>query len=501
MDIEFYTESVEQVNILAVGVFSFQDHPFKGDTASSLPSITKEQLVQLKNSGEITGKPFELTLLHKPQGLSADRLLIVGAGKKKNFDIILARKLAGTASRYLRKRGINEFAWLVEQESEIVPSFQLATEGIFLANFDVGSYQTEVNNASSRDISRVLLLPTKDIRKDDAQKQINTGCIIGRARNWARKLVNEPSNILTPTSLAEETQALLTNSTLDVEVLGPEKVQELKMGAFYSVAQGSDEPLRLITVKYEPKESPKQPIIGLIGKGVTFDSGGISIKPSNAMHEMKTDMAGAATMLAVMQAISQLKPNVRIIAVIPAAENLPSGRAQKPGDILTSMSGKTIEILNTDAEGRLLLADALTYARQIGCTHLIDAATLTGAVVVALGDITTGVFGWDQSWVNKTLDASRKAGEKFWQLPIDNEYRPQYKSMIADLANTGGRYGGAITAAMFIGEFAEETPWLHLDIAGTRWTNKESSFMSKGATGVGVPTLIQLLMNFRTKDS
>ncbi len=243
-------------------------------------------------------------------------------------------------------------------------------------------------------------------------------------------------------------------------------------------------------------------MIGLIGKGITFDSGGISIKPADSMHEMKTDMAGGATMLGVMQAIAQLKPNVRVTALIPATENMPSGNAFKPGDVLTSMSGKTIEILNTDAEGRLILADALTYAKQLGCTVLIDAATLTGACMVALGNITTGVFGWNKEWVNHVLAAAGAAGEKMWELPVDDDYRDLYKSLHRrfcwrDLANTGGRYGGAITAAMFIGEFAGDTPWVHLDIAGTRWSNEEKPYRAKGPTGHGVRTLVQLLTDFK----
>jgi leucyl aminopeptidase len=276
-------------------------------------------------------------------------------------------------------------------------------------------------------------------------------------------------------------------------VLGPQEIQDLKMGAFWAVAQGSKEPARLIVIRYSPEDAPEQPVMGLIGKGITFDSGGISIKPSENMHEMKTDMAGGATMLGVMQAIAQLKPRVRVTALIPATENMPSGSAFKPGDVITSMSGKTIEILNTDAEGRLVLADALTYAKRLGCTVLIDAATLTGACVVALGAITTGVFGWNQDWVNRVLAAAKVAGEKMWQLPVDDDYRELYKSTIADLANTGGRYGGAITGAMFVGEFAGDTPWVHLDIAGTRWANDEKPYRAKGPTGHGVRTLVQLL--------
>jgi leucyl aminopeptidase len=270
-------------------------------------------------------------------------------------------------------------------------------------------------------------------------------------------------------------------------------MEELKMGALLAVAQGSEEPAQLIVVRYDPPEAPAAPVVALIGKGITFDSGGISIKPSENMHEMKTDMAGGATMLGVMQAVAQLRPKVRVLAVIPATDNMPSAKAARPGDVVTAMSGKTIEILSTDAEGRMVLADALCYAKQLGSTVLIDAATLTGAVTIALGNITTGVFGWNQEWVGRVLASAAAAGERMWQLPVDEEYRDLYKSTIADLANTGGRYGSAIVGAMFVGEFAGDTPWVHLDIAGTRWANEERPYQAKGPTGHGVRTLVHLL--------
>ena len=494
MELELRTDPVERTTLPALAVFAFEDDPTRSGTAASLPSQTQELLGQLKSSDELKGKTFDCVLLHRPQGLAAERLLVVGAGKREKFSGALERQLAGAATRYLRSRGIHEFGWVVGQDRNSSSPAQAGSEGFLLGDFDVESYRTDEEGAK-RYVSRVVLFAEKGSDKKAIEEHITRGRVIGEARNWARELVNEPSNNLTPTILAEKAEAMANRYGLKVDVFGPKKIQALKMGAFYSVAQGSEEPPRLIVVNYEPEGAPEKPVIGLIGKGVTFDSGGISIKPSDSMHEMKTDMAGAATMLAVMQVIAQLKPRVRVTAIVPATENLPSGKAQKPGDIQVSMSGKTIEILNTDAEGRLLLADALTYARQLGCTHLVDAATLTGAVMIALGHITTGVFGWNQEWVDNVLQAARQAGEKFWQLPVDDEYRPQYKSVIADLANTGGRYGGAITAAMFVGEFAEGTPWAHLDIAGTRWTNDEKPYMAKGATGVGVPTLSGLLMN------
>jgi leucyl aminopeptidase len=260
------------------------------------------------------------------------------------------------------------------------------------------------------------------------------------------------------------------------------------------VAQGSAEPPVLIVLKYRPEGAAAEPQLGLIGKGITFDTGGISIKPSEGMEKMKSDMAGGATMIAVMRAIAQLRPTVRVVGLIPATENMPGGRAQKPGDIQVAMSGKTIEVINTDAEGRLVLADALHYAQTLGCTHLVDAATLTGAVAVALGNVNTGVFANDEKFLELLLASARSCGEKLWPLPLDEDYGEQIRSYIADLKNTGGRYGGAITAAMFLKEFCADTPWLHLDIAGTAWMDEAKPYMARGASGVAVRTLATLAL-------
>src|SRR5438094_111518 len=326
----------------------------------------------------------------------------------------------------------------------------------------------------------------------------STGPPDSRSRSCSSSAPASKRNSMTPSDLARQAEKMAAQFGLECAIMGPEEIRALKMGAFWAVAQGSEEPPKLIVLRYAHPAAADSPWVGLIGKGITFDTGGISIKPSENMHEMKTDMAGAATMRGVMRALAPLKPRARVMAVVPATENMPSGKAFKPGDVITSMSGKTIEILNTDAEGRLVLADALTYAKQQGCTVLLDAATLTGAVTVALGNITTGVFGWNKEWVNRVLESAAAVGDRMWELPVDDEYRELYKSSIADLANTGGRYGGAITAAMFVGEFAGDTPWVHLDIAGTRWSNEEKPYLAKGPTGHPVRTLVHLLTNLRT---
>ena len=271
---------------------------------------------------------------------------------------------------------------------------------------------------------------------------------------------------------------------------------ELGMGSLLGVALGSAEPPALIEIHYRPEGAAGQAHLGLVGKGVTFDTGGISIKPADGMEKMKYDMAGGAAMIGVMRALAQLKPPIPVSAFIPAVENMPGSRAQRPGDIVTAMSGKTIEVINTDAEGRLILADALTYARRQGCTHLVDAATLTGAIVVALGHINVGLFANDDAMRDRVLQASKAAGERMWAMPLEDEYKEYLKSAFADLANVGGRWGGAITAAWFLKEFAEDTPWVHLDIAGTAWLDEAKPFLAKGPTGVPVRTLVRLAMDW-----
>jgi leucyl aminopeptidase len=328
------------------------------------------------------------------------------------------------------------------------------------------------------------------------QKAMDEARIIGESQNFTRELVNEPSNRMTPTILAERARRMAHEVGLKFEAYGADKIKELKMGAFWGVAQGSDEPPALIVMRYEPADAPATPVLGLVGKGVTFDTGGISIKPADGMEKMKYDMAGAAAMIGAMRAIALLKPKARVTAIICATENMPSGKAQKPGDIQIAMSGKSIEIINTDAEGRLVLADGLCYARQLGCTHLIDAATLTGAVVVALGYVNAGVFANDDKMYERFSRALEKAGEKFWRLPLDDEYKENIRSNIADIVNSGGRWGGAVNAAMFLKEFAEDTPWLHLDIAGTAWMEENKPWIAKGPSGIAVRSLVEFARAF-----
>jgi len=327
--------------------------------------------------------------------------------------------------------------------------------------------------------------------------------IIAAAQNFTRSLVNEPGNVLTPTELGKRSAAMCAEVGLKCEVHSTKKLHELKMGAFWAVAQGSEEPPALIVMTYEPQLGKGQvaakdaPVMGLVGKGITFDTGGISIKPADGMEKMKYDMAGAAAMIGAMRAIAQLKPRVKVIGVVCSAENMPDGKAFKPGDVVTGMSGKTIEVVNTDAEGRLVLADGLHYAKTLGCTHLINAATLTGACVVALGILNAGLFTNDEATWEKFQGATKISGEKFWRLPCTEDYKEQIKSQIADMMNTGkNRWGGAISAAMFLKEFVGETPWVHLDIAGCAWNDENKPWIANGPSGIAVRSILEWVRNY-----
>jgi leucyl aminopeptidase len=454
----------------------------------------KKAAAEVIASGELSGKNCETTLLHHPAGLKAKRLLLLGGGKAGKFTQFDLRRLAGTAVRALKSRGVRSFAFVVPQSSLSAElAAKAVVEGAFVGNFDPDTYKSDRKDQM---IDQLTIVASGD--QGRLQAAVDEARIIGESQNFTRTLVNEPSNRMTPTILADHAKKMAQEVGLKCEVYGADKIKELKMGAFWSVAQGSDEPPALILLKYEPAGAPEKPVLGLVGKGITFDTGGISIKPADGMEKMKYDMAGGAAMIGAMRAIALLKPKVKVTAIVCATENMPSGKAQKPGDVQIAMSGKSIEIINTDAEGRLVLADGLYYARQLGCTHLVDAATLTGAVVVALGYVNAGIFANNDDLYDRFRKAEDQAGEKFWRMPLDDEYKEVIKSSIADIVNSGGRWGGAVTAAMFLKEFAEDTPWLHLDIAGTAWTEDAKPWIAKGPSGIAVRSLVEFVKGFGT---
>ena len=456
---------------------------------------------EMLGTDEMRGKQGDMVYIYRPGNIRAGRLLLVGAGKREEFSVDSVRKVAGAAARVLRGKGARTMAILRRSQLDLGKSAQAAVEGVLIGLFEPDMYKTE--NKEERRIDELILVAAAPGSDDELAKGVERGRIIGEAVNFARELSNEPSSILTPSELAERSKETANRFGLEIDVLDETRMKELGMGALLGVARGSDEPARLIVLRYSPDEAKPMgndsEVIAIVGKGITFDSGGISIKPAEGMEKMKYDMSGAAAALAAMRAIAQLKPRVNVIGVMPTTENMPSGRAYKPGDVLRAMSGKTIEVINTDAEGRLVLADAVTYAIKLGATKIIDLATLTGAVSIALGPVNVAILGNDQAFIDELREAAREVGERFWQLPMDADYRELIKSDIADIKNSAGRYAGTITGAYFIREFAEDTPWCHLDIAGTAWENERKSHMAKGPTGVAIRTLINYVCNHAAK--
>jgi len=467
-----------QADALIVPVFEDQK-----ETRFSAPA--------LYDSGEVTGKPLEQTLLHGAAGVKAARVLLIGAGKAAAFDPIEMRRLAGAAVRLLKSKSVKNIAIALEGKAAAADFASAAAEGAVLGDFEPDRHKTG-NDKKTLDSVTVVASGM-----DGLNSAVERGRITGESANFARELVNEPGNLLTPMRMADAARAMAADQGLDCEVLDRDAMEKLGMGSLLGVAIGSAEPPCLIVVRYRPAKPTGTAHLGLVGKGVTFDTGGISIKPADSMEKMKYDMAGGAAMLGAMRALAQLKPSIPVTAFVPCVENMPGSRAQRPGDIVTAMSGKTIEVINTDAEGRLILADAMTYARRQGCTHLVDAATLTGAIVVALGHLRVGLFTNNDSLKDRVMAASHAEGERMWPMPLDDDYRDYLKTPFADIANVGGRWGGAVTAAYFLKEFAEDTPWVHLDIAGTAWLDDTKPYLAKGPTGLPVRTLIRMAMDWK----
>ncbi|MFQ5801262.1 MAG: leucyl aminopeptidase [Candidatus Methylomirabilales bacterium] len=445
--------------------------------------------------GEFQGKAGTTLLLHTHGKLKADRVLVVGLGKREGFGLESVRSLTGETLRLLRRHRCRRVGTILHGTGAGGLGFkevaQAVTEGALLGLYTFDRYKKEEDHKA---IEEVSLLLRDQMQRFEVRDACARGQIIAEAVNLARDLVNEPSNSLTPQDLAAQAQAVAKAHRLTCQILERRQLQRLGMGAFLGVAQGSSQPPILLVLSYQGGRE-KQPDLGLVGKGITFDSGGISIKPSEGMEQMKGDMAGGAAVIAAMAAIARLKPAINVTGIVPACENLPSGFALKPGDVVRAMDGKTIEVINTDAEGRLILADALCYARKLKCQRLVDAATLTGACVVALGSVRTGAFTNDQGWMDQVRAAAEVVGEKMWQMPMDGEYDEQLKSDVADIKNVGGRKAGAVTAAKFLNRFVGETPWVHLDIAGTSQAEKEKGYGPKGATGVPVRTLVRLALD------
>ncbi len=462
----------------------------EGEFTTALDEKLGGLLSELKSTEEWTSKAGQITVIYRPSELRTGRLILLGAGKRKSYDAQAIRTLIMQAVRRVKSYNLKRVAvYYRRSQVETAQAAQAVVEGVVMATYSGDDYKTE--DKSKNFIEEILFVTELDQGQAQVEEAMKRGEIVAQATNLARRLVNEPGNRINPSGLAQTAAEIAEKFGLEIEVLGEPEMEEKQMGAILAVARGSDEPARFIVLRhFGAPEGEAKPIV-LVGKGVTFDSGGLSLKSAKSMEQMKSDKAGACVVLAAMQAIAELQVKKNIVGLIPAVENLPSGRAQRPGDVVRSMSGKTIEVINTDAEGRLILADALCYGRQLQPEYMVDIATLTGACVIALGHLRAGLFSNNEEVCQKLLQASERSGEKFWRLPLDEDYRRAIKSQIADIKNVGGRWGGAITAAKFLEEFVGDVPWCHLDIAGVGLFREGQEL--KGPTGFGVRTLVEMV--------
>jgi leucyl aminopeptidase len=448
--------------------------------------------------GEFKGELGELVTLHPMNKLAAKRIIVIGLGSQEKMNTQSIRRASAIASRHLQQTGAHHITLVLHSETwniDVNNSVQAEVEGALLGLYTFKKYKQTNTNGNGRGITRINLLANHASGTSLGQA-VDHGIALAEATNFARDLVNEPPNVLTPTQLAHRASALATQFGLECRVLDRPEMQEMGMGGLLGVSQGSAEPPKFIILRYSgaPESKSENQGIALVGKGITFDTGGISLKSPEGMYRMKGDMAGAAAVIGAMHAIAALKPAMNVTALVPTTENMPSGTAYRPGDILRIMNGKTIEIVNTDAEGRLVLADALSYAVKNGLSPIIDVATLTGGIVVALGSVMSGIFCNDQELSNDIITAGQSEGEKFWPMPLDDEYKEAIQSDIADIKQTGGRYASAVTAAKILEHFVGDAHWAHLDIAGTDFIDSKKPYQEQGATGVAVRTLAEFVL-------
>ncbi|HLQ29835.1 MAG TPA: leucyl aminopeptidase [Ktedonobacteraceae bacterium] len=465
------------------------------ETAKAVDTVLGGLITRICADGEFKGSLGEMATVYTMGKLAARRVVVVGLGTLEALNAQALRKASAIAARHLQQTGAHQIALALSWEDAAIEAesgAQAQVEGTLLGLYTFKKYQKSDDNGNGSGITKTWLISSGKANQNTLEQGIRRGSALAEAANFARDLVNEPPNVLTPTELANRANTMAKQSGLECEILDRPQMQELGMGGLLGVAQGSAEPPKFIILRYHgaPKSSEKG--MALVGKGITFDSGGISLKPGEGMEKMKGDMAGAAAVIGAMQAIAALKPKVNVTALVSTTENMPSGTAYRPGDILRIMNGKTIEIVNTDAEGRLVLADALSYAAKEGLSPIIDVATLTGAVVVALGNTMAGVFSNDAQLTDEIIAAGKSAGEKFWPMPMDEEYGEQIKSEVADIKQTGGRGAGSVTAAKILEHFVGDAKWAHLDIAGTSFVDSKKPHQEMGATGMAVRTLAEL---------
>ncbi len=489
-------------DVLIVNLFEGAEKP--GGAAGAVDKALGGAISRLIKRGEFTGKPGAVAELPGCKALGAERVVVVGLGKKEKFDLDTVRLAAACSLNKAKAMKAVKVGTILHGAGaggiETTDSARAVAEGAILGLYKFDKYRSKDKKEKAKEpgISELTVVVREKKEAAAANKGLRLGEIMANAANRARDLVNEPPNVLYPAELARRAREIAKGKQLKVQVFDKRKIEKMKMEAFLGVAKGSHNPPVFIVMEY--KGDPKSgKTLALVGKGITFDSGGLSLKPANAMEDMKTDMSGAAAVLCAMEAIAALKPKINVTALVPATDNMPGGGAQKVGDIVRAMNGKTVEILNTDAEGRLILCDAICYAVRNGMAPIVDVATLTGACMVALGSVRTGLLGSDKKLLDAISAAGEKCGERMWELPVDDEYKELLKSEIADIQNVGGRYAGAITGGLFLEFFTDGAPWAHLDIAGTAYLDKKQRYYPKGATGMGVRTLTQLALDMAAK--
>lgn len=482
-----------KADVIVVPVY--QETPLEADSpAAQLDASLDGLLKDYLDSGDFSAALNSTTLLRTRGSIAAPRVLLVGLGKPESFTVDHLRQASASAATTVQKLGVATMAMLLPASVlALAAQSQAATEGALLGLYSLKTYKTAEDETDKGQLSELQLLAASSSAQQTLNEGVERGEIIAQAVSLARDLANSPGNDVNPSYLANTAKQIAKKTSLKCKVLSQSDMEKLNMGCLLGVAQGSVQPPVLIMLDHAPNGATEAPVV-LLGKGITFDSGGISIKPAASMEDMKMDMSGGAAVLGAMQALAQLGHPRRVVGLVPASENLPSGEAVKPGDILRAMSGKTVEVINTDAEGRLVLADALSYAvANLNPERMIDLATLTGAVVIALGSHATGMMGTDEDMMSILNDAGEQTAERVWQLPLFEDYSKQIKSDFADIKNVGGREAGSITGGAFLKEFVGDIPWVHLDIAGTAWTSTARPYIPKGATGVGIRLLIDAL--------
>jgi leucyl aminopeptidase len=495
MESQGISGNFSEANVEALAVAIFKDEKASSGVLKDLDKLTGGHIAAIIKAEEFKGEAGETSLLRlTPKGsLKASRLLLVGVGPKAEYTAAGVGVASGTATRVLRKSNAKSVAFSPRFDGDAADAAQNALQGAVTSQFELDKYRTKDKNDKA--VGK-FVVHVEGAKPADLKNGLTRGQTIGDSMNLTRDLANEPPNILTPTEMANRAAKMAKETGLKCEILDEAKMKKLGMGSLLSVSIGSEQPAKLIVLRYTPAKSTakKDELLALVGKGITFDTGGISIKPAEGMDAMKYDMSGGATVIGTMRAIALLKLSIPVLGVIAAVENMPDGKASRPSDVVTAMNGKTVEILNTDAEGRLVLADAVAYAEKQGATRIVDMATLTGAVIIALGDQNTGIMGNDQAFVDEIISLGKESGEGFWQLPVSKEYSKQIKSDIADIKNIGPRgKAGTIMGAVFIQEFVDKAKWAHLDIARTAWNDSVRPHQAKGPTGVAVRTLLKLV--------